>query len=113
MPHVYGITQVVSVSTDHFKVSGGEHCVDMDWFGGEVDTLLASLGLPSNGLPVFLLYHVDYTNKSTCDTGGFHSVADGQPYVTANVSDSTNVQVRTSSESGSTIHTRTIPFPAG
>jgi hypothetical protein len=57
---------------------------NINWFDPFVQPLIASLGIPSNALPIFIItqtYLSDNSNTSGCCIGGYHSVTGGgQPY---------------------------------
>ncbi|MBO0912746.1 MAG: hypothetical protein J2P13_13225, partial [Acidobacteria bacterium] len=55
-----------------FGINAG--LVDINWFDGQVQTLIQSLGIQPNTLPIFLTYNVYLTEGGQCCIGGYHSV---------------------------------------
>jgi len=64
-PAAKGITGVV------FGFNAG--LVDINWFDGQVQTLISKLGIQPNTLPIFLTNDVYLTEGGQCCIGGYHS----------------------------------------
>ncbi|MBO0911847.1 MAG: hypothetical protein J2P13_08645 [Acidobacteria bacterium] len=47
--------------------------VDINWFDAQVESLISSLGILPNTLPIFLTYDVYLTDGGQCCIGGYHS----------------------------------------
>jgi hypothetical protein len=47
--------------------------VDINWFDSQVHSLITSLNIQPNTLPIFLTYDVYLTQNNSCCIGGYHS----------------------------------------
>jgi hypothetical protein len=57
--------------------------VDINWFDTQVNSLIKSLGITANQLPIFLTYNVYLTQRGSCCIGGYHSATGAQAYAHA------------------------------
>jgi hypothetical protein len=73
-PAHYGKTATV------FGFKAGE--VDINWFDGQLQTLMTKLGIQPNSLPIFLTYNV-YLTQGGCCIGGYHSFNGSVAYMHA------------------------------
>src|ERR1035441_9478024 len=63
-----------------FGFKAGE--VDINWFDGQLQTLMTNLGIQANSLPIFLTYNV-YLTHGGCCIGGYHSYTGSVAYMHA------------------------------
>jgi hypothetical protein len=63
-----------------FGFKAGE--VDINWFDGQLQTLMTNLGIQANSLPIFLTYNV-YLTQGGCCIGGYHSYTGSVAYMHA------------------------------
>lgn len=54
--------------------------VDINWFDSQLNSLITSLGIQPNTLPIFLTYDVYLTQNGGCCIGGYHSATGSQSY---------------------------------
>ena len=53
---------------------------DINWFDAKVQSLITTLGIPSNALPIFLTTQTYLSSQGQCCIGGYHGVRGGLPY---------------------------------
>ena len=54
---------------------------DINWFDAQAQSMITSLGIPSNALPIFLTTQSYLSQNSRCCIGGYHNVSGaGLPY---------------------------------
>jgi hypothetical protein len=63
-------------------VDFGVHVInaDINWFDAKAESLLTSLGLPVDSLPIFLVTQTYLTESGECCIGGYHNYNGTQAY---------------------------------
>lgn len=63
--------------------------VDVNWFDTQAHTIMTSLKVTANEIPIFLTYNVYLTQNGSCCIGGYHSAVGAQSYAHSTYVDKT------------------------